>query len=1192
MKKLYVGMLIASTFLIASCGGNSSGSGGGSTPTNNTNYSLSIDNTGTIPVIGNSGTNTVVYIHNNTNQTITNIINDDSVSTSSKSHTKSALINTQSDIQVLCSSIPAGQSCPIAITTPSLSNIDDQGSMIVKLNYTYGNKPYSVSNVINYKKIANNIANGAVIASGVILNSFGNQTAYGTVYVYGSGLGKVYDVTTLALNNSGFKVIQGNIQGQQIQSGFVQAIEVSAPASIINQSIAKIMNGATAILTVQSYDNADSSLTYTSAVSLGTIPSVNGAILTAGAISPVDTSVVNPTGSLILVNGGNESATLGAIQFPNDITAGTPSGSECGASLAPANSCVISFNVAQGSNGNGDITVPYSSVNGGSQSITQNASWYNGIGAPLVSISFSNNPVVFNQTQSESTIVTITNIGGYNLESVATTAFVTSGNAVPSVITPLSCKDASNVNSGTTLYVGGSCTYAVSITDSTAEAGTINTGITAKYNNAAQTYVRTGLIIYQSNSYQPQLVASPNSVALLVEGNNRESSIAVVKITNTGPALATITSPPSLAGSAPAYLTIAGTTCGATLGASESCTVSLKLGPTTSNTEVDGATAINLTYNGAAISNTTLTSQVDYTVLPNQIMITASYSAIESLSGDGTSGSPYIFNGANTNNKFVVINITNSGNKSVTLSGINNITSGIAWNIDSSNSTCYSNPSSQVPNKVLAVNESCTISYSNVLIENTKATNIGSSYTSNITIPALVFQDTITGHQFEITPPINSGTMIYATNTQATIANNIMIINDSKFTITNTLANANGYTAISVLSRFESYILNVASNSSGCSIAQNAGIVNQTCNLTQTLGTAIESVTYTFDKTGYAGATLNVLYSIANSNNQVVSISPLYDNLTVPTASFAYLSENNGGTLRRCGIRYDGTFMNCMTPDIGTNTSFINGLTLSNDKHYLYILSASDPFALAERINQCTITESGALIDCAYITGIDFVTKVPQQMAFNEAGDIAFISYFGYSSTASGVFTCDADIVTGAISGCVEGSAFILSTTITPKYMSVNAQGSVIYATDSDNNIVFQCSTINVSGLPILNGCTAPNFTIGVSGGFTSPAGMTLNKAASLAYIFNTSSSSLVACRVDPVTSDFTGECFNTAATLINGAMNSALNSNGKLIYITNTDSFNGVNGVVYCPVGSDGSVGACSDTGSNIAMPQYIVIK
>ena len=147
---------------ITSCSGSSttSDNGGGSPAI--APATITIDNAGVVPVFANSSTSTVVYVHNNSNSTVRGI-NYSSVTTNTElrenlsnkilslfgsNKTNNYSLSTVSGNQ--CSTIAAGQSCPLSITTPVLSGAMTQGSMEIRANYIENNKSIIFTQVINY----------------------------------------------------------------------------------------------------------------------------------------------------------------------------------------------------------------------------------------------------------------------------------------------------------------------------------------------------------------------------------------------------------------------------------------------------------------------------------------------------------------------------------------------------------------------------------------------------------------------------------------------------------------------------------------------------------------------------------------------------------------------------------------------------------------------------------------------------------------------------------------------------------------------------------------------------------------------------------------------------------------------------------------------------------------------------------
>lgn len=209
--------VIAGSFL-AACSSGGSNATGGVTPVL-TASPLSIDNAGTVPVIGNNPTSSIIYVHNNSNVTISGIKYSAELNVGSGS-----FVNENS--AGLCAEIKPGQSCPLSFTTPQLSTGTEQGSALVKAGYTLNGKDYQFSRTISFERLTNDATRGVLFNSGVQLTSSDNPTAYGVVYLYGSGKDKIYTVNSLTSSNSGVKIINGDISGKQLQSNAISVVEI------------------------------------------------------------------------------------------------------------------------------------------------------------------------------------------------------------------------------------------------------------------------------------------------------------------------------------------------------------------------------------------------------------------------------------------------------------------------------------------------------------------------------------------------------------------------------------------------------------------------------------------------------------------------------------------------------------------------------------------------------------------------------------------------------------------------------------------------------------------------------------------------------------------------------------------------------------------------------------------------------
>ena len=884
-------LFIIAGILISSCGGggSSSSSGGGGANVYSTPSPITIDNAGTVPVMGQSSTSSIVYVHNNTNRVIKGITysaNDNSVSQGSVAKMlkfakrvlgiKSSLgsfLNSSSASQ--CSEIQPGQSCPLAFTTPVLDIKSAQGSAEITASYEYAGKERSFSQIINYVIVtpAANIENGAIFASGVIIQGFGNDVGYATVYMYGSGINQVYNVNSITSDKVGVTLTQGDITGRQIQSGFIQAVEVSAQTQ--RQNSQNISTGYNVKLNVDSSNLLSGGFfdqfAFISVSSFGA-----GAILTSGLVPLINSASASPTGTLYIINSGDQQATSINIAYGAGIN--SAGGGTCGAILAAGASCTINFSVTQAS-GSGNITITYSGAASGFGSLAQTVVWYNGRGGQLLQMTANPSPLVFNSTIGESATVTVTNIGGFNLSGVnVPSPSVFSGSATALI------SSSGNTCESSVLSIGSFCQYVVDVNDpATDPSATMNLLIAGSYNDGSvKTYLRAMALNYTSVAYAPNLSITPSPAIMTINGDGESTVNQTLTVTNNGPASATIES--SFLTSSPSFLTIATDNCiNETLAESGTCTVILSLGPRGTSTLESGTIVYSTKYYGGQVtigSPSTATDNINYTVLADQQNFSLeSVIASNTSSGNGESvNSSFIFEGNNTSPQKITLVYVNRGTNTLRITGESNANSAISWLFESSNSTCFLNNTATL----IGENESCVMVFQNVLADNMNAAvNIGSSYNVNLTVPTFIFQDdVVSSAQFVLqptlpTPPFPSSSItVFAKNHQATVANTASE-SGNVVMVTNSLANATGYANITLTSDMEDYFES-ATPSSGCTPSVTGTIRTQVCTLSPNgSGVDIESVAYSVAPQFQSESLiLNVLFSISPAS-QAVTMSQL-----------------------------------------------------------------------------------------------------------------------------------------------------------------------------------------------------------------------------------------------------------------------------------------------------------------------------
>lgn len=872
MKLAILPIIIISGLLLPGCG-SSSGSGGGSGSQVQSNM-ITIDNAGTVPILNGGTTTTVIYVHNNSTLPINGITYTADVNTI-QSQTGSfvqkimALAGNYSSFlnpnsTAICANLAPGASCPIEFTTPPLTNNAGQGSATITASYSVNGVSASFNQIVNFQQV-DNPKDGVNFASGVNISGFDHPTGYATVYLYAGGTDQIYNVNTLTSDKYAVKIVNGNISGQDIASGFVQAIEVSSPIPQ-NDSIA-------ATLTMVS-NNSTLRQSFTSTSSIGVQPVNSGGILVAGILPVINTAgSSNPSGSLTVLNSGNAALTLTGVTA-NVSAISNLSGCSSG-TLNVGQTCTITFNVTQ-TGGSGIITVNYTGAS--ASSVSQAATWYNSLNGALVSMSYST-PLSFPQNTLVNNLVTVTNIGGYNLTglTVIPSPFQVFGSATATATYP-----SNNSCANATLNVGASCQFYVSITDTVVETNAeIVFGVQGTYiESAPQTYNRYAVLTYTSVPLAPNLLITPSPAnTMTIQGNNVESASQTLVVSNAGNVAATISSQGMESTNASLFTPTSA--CGASLESNLTCNVTIKLNPYSASTTVTGTGTYFIQYQGGSSSTLTSTDSIPFTITPNQQSISMTQESVTgSSSGNGTSATPYSFQG-NTQGQVVTLTFTNSGSNPIKVTGIQDANSTIAWQLNLAQSTCYSSNN-------LAPNGTCTIVYTNVLNQNTLAiSGLGSSYTENLIVPTITFDDTTaTGTQFQVQPTLpspNGTTTLYATASLATIANSVIQngANTQQVTVKSVLTNATNYTPITMTVIMEDYFSSVLSTTGSCSQSSASSIRTQTCALQTSNATG--SITYQVESafTTNQAVTLHSLFQM-NSAGQAVGMNPLYTSYLIP----------------------------------------------------------------------------------------------------------------------------------------------------------------------------------------------------------------------------------------------------------------------------------------------------------------------
>ncbi len=164
MNKVF-GLSLASAVLLAGCGGGAGGSSSGSGSPSTSSAQVSIDAMTSVPVINGSATQGTLYVRNYGTSTA-NGVSFNLGSATVKTKLKSALAKIgfnmggyeDSNGFILinperCASIPAGGSCAVNFSTPSMT-LGNLGNSLVSLSYNSGKETQSTSQVVNYNYVS------------------------------------------------------------------------------------------------------------------------------------------------------------------------------------------------------------------------------------------------------------------------------------------------------------------------------------------------------------------------------------------------------------------------------------------------------------------------------------------------------------------------------------------------------------------------------------------------------------------------------------------------------------------------------------------------------------------------------------------------------------------------------------------------------------------------------------------------------------------------------------------------------------------------------------------------------------------------------------------------------------------------------------------------------------------------------
>ena len=220
-------------------------------------------------------------------------------------------------------------------------------------------------------------------------------------------------------------------------------------------------------------------------------PVAAGAILVTSSVPLIDT-IYESGATMTVSNAGNRAAVITNVSSADGSGISNLVGCN-GYTLAPAESCVISFNVTE-SGGNALIAVDYTGGADAQNAVYASINWFNSRGGfALVEMVAQDNPLTTPGDVTGVSSVTITNIGGYTLSNITIPNPITLGGSAIATLGANSCAESA------TLPINASCTYTVNVIDSYPDINQqINLGFSASYAgpNGVTVYQRSLLLNY------------------------------------------------------------------------------------------------------------------------------------------------------------------------------------------------------------------------------------------------------------------------------------------------------------------------------------------------------------------------------------------------------------------------------------------------------------------------------------------------------------------------------------------------------------------------------------------------------------------------------------------------------------------------------------------------------------------------
>lgn len=892
MKYTNITTMALAGYLLAGCGGGSgssvASSGGGNG--NNAVNLVMIDEMTTVPVVNGMSTKGTLYMHNYSDKVANNLrfsLGNQTTKSMVKSFLSRVGFSLNSAMEnkdgfVLtnperCLSIPAGGSCAINFTTPTLG-VGGQGNSLVELDYNLGGTSNSAVQVVNYQYRDISSLSGVNFGSSLTVSSSQTSVRHVVGYLFGSGsVGTRYSNVSLNSTSAAVNVSNGFIDGQEVVAGQIIPVEfVVNPQNNATATINITPAWGGAFKSVNSAKRALSTRSLHSGNTEGSGAPLNLSVTTyqTAHILFGDASIMTaptPTNSAQTINVTNN----GNLALPAGMTA-TVSESAliitngCSGIALAANACTIQLATNSYTPGSAILTFHDAA---GNVLGTQNIYWLNNLPVPVVYAMASPESVSIGKdvTQAESAITfTVNNIGKAPLNNVTYTP-VNSG---------VSTWSQDGTTCSSVLAPDASCAITGHFTTTADGTGTLYYRISGSFDAKSYSFI-SRTVGYTITSI-PSLSITPSAnvkLSIIADGESQVRQAFTVTNNGNDPALfSNIELFNESNTNIKPMLTESGTcTDNIELEETDSCTVIVSYGPESNTLTVSesGISTLNIAFHGGT-PDTSYTAQqgMTYNVLANDSYAIVS-SPISSLTGNGTESSPFAGT-ASMDPMTISFTYTNSSSSLVMQTfnvNTNNLPFGMTVKAESTTCATGANTSS------IPVNGTC-----NLVLSLNRSTLASSPYGGS---SILNFNTPTASWITQMGQYTQTGGMVYVTYLQPSVTFSLSN-NNGKFESTTLSIVASNESVVSGLNvkvgRVDYWPVTVSSPSSNCVIANDSSV---SCNLR---GTNIGSVAYIMPTTLADNESMSIALLFSLDANQYASLNPSYTfinyvNSTAPTLS-------------------------------------------------------------------------------------------------------------------------------------------------------------------------------------------------------------------------------------------------------------------------------------------------------------------